>query len=460
MPSLHAGWAWWVALVVNRLAGGVWRVLAWTHVAVTAVVVVGTGNHWVLDVAMGWLVVVLGFFVVRVAARRTGAGPEASSRPQADPSPGCPPAAQLVLDRPTDEHNGVDMSRPVAPEPAKPDPSTFVARTPTDLIAVVPAVLGFHPQDSVVLLTFGPPGGAFHARVDLPVEPSEQEDVAAVLVDAVIANRVARAAVLLYTDDVEVAHAQARLLVGRLLDLDVDVIEVLRIDDGHWHSLPENGSPGTAYDLDTHPFTAQRVFEGQVVHRDRDELADSLVGTDEEDAVEVALAAARFADLMATSEEAREPAHGFLRTEARWLQRRIRARLVDRRHLEPSDAGRMLVLASLVPTRDVAWAEITRETSGPHVDLWRDLVRRSPRDLLPGASSLLAFAAWQHGDGALAWCAIDRCLEVDPDYSMAHCVAEVLTRAVPPTVWEQIPEDELPVFNGLVPDQGRGDRAS
>lgn len=341
-----------------------------------------------------------------------------------------------------------------------PDASTFVARTPTDLIAVVPAVLGFHPQDSVVLLTFGPPGGAFHARVDLPVARSEQEAVADVLADAVVANRVRRAAVLLYTDDIEVALAQSQLMVGRLLDLDVDVIEVLRIEDGHWHPVPEDGSPGTAYELDTHPFTAQRVYEGQVVHRDREELADSLVGTDEDDAVEVALAATRFADLVATSQEAKDSAKGFLRTEARWLQRRIRARVDDGRRLEPVDAARLLVLASLVPTRDVAWAEITRQNSEPHLDLWRDLVRRSPRDLLPGASSLLAFAAWQHGDGALAWCAIDRCLEVDPDYSMAHCVAEVLTRAVPPTVWEQIREDELPVFQGAVPHHARGDRAS
>ena len=77
--------------------------------------------------------------------------------------------------------------------PAEPDPessrSTFVARNPTDLIAVVPAVLGFHPQDSVVLLTFGLPEGAFHARVDLPVEAAEQDAGAGVLLDAVLANQ-------------------------------------------------------------------------------------------------------------------------------------------------------------------------------------------------------------------------------------------------------------------------------
>jgi hypothetical protein len=53
-------------------------------------------------------------------------------------------------------------------------PSTFVARSPTDLVAIVPVVLGFHPRDSVVLLTFGTPGAAFHARVDLPLGMAEQ----------------------------------------------------------------------------------------------------------------------------------------------------------------------------------------------------------------------------------------------------------------------------------------------
>jgi hypothetical protein len=348
----------------------------------------------------------------------------------------------------------------MTPDQPPSTPTTFVARSATDLIAVVPAVLGFHPEDSVVLLTFGPPGGSFHARVDLPVETTEQECVTDVLVDAVVANRVRRAAVLLYTDDIEAARAQGELLVGRLVELAVDVIEVVRVDAGRWWPVPEDGSPGSAYELETHPFTAQRVFEGHVVHRDRAELADSLVGTDEEDAVAVALSATRFVDLAATSREASDPARRFLRSEARWLQQRLRTRLEDGRPIGPSDAGRLLVLASLVPTRDVAWAEITRETSGTHVDLWRELVRRSPRDLLPGACSLLAFAAWQHGDGALAWCAIDRCLEVDPDYSMAHCVAEVLTRAVPPGVWEQIREEELPVFRDSVPLHEPSDRAS
>jgi hypothetical protein len=64
-PSLHAGWALWVALVVQRTTRNPWaRGLAWAHMAITALVVIGTGNHWVLDVAVGWALVIVAVWLV------------------------------------------------------------------------------------------------------------------------------------------------------------------------------------------------------------------------------------------------------------------------------------------------------------------------------------------------------------------------------------------------------------
>ena len=79
MPSLHAGWALWVLLALTAAGAPLlWRQLAMAHVLVTAIVVVGTGNHWVLDVVVGWLVVLAGWWVSTrlpglVAARFPGA---------------------------------------------------------------------------------------------------------------------------------------------------------------------------------------------------------------------------------------------------------------------------------------------------------------------------------------------------------------------------------------------------
>ncbi|KAK1827996.1 hypothetical protein QBC39DRAFT_418474, partial [Podospora conica] len=39
----------------------------------------------------------------------------------------------------------------------------------------------------------------------------------------------------------------------------VDVIEVLRVDDGRWHLVPDDGFPGTAYELETHPLNIHRA---------------------------------------------------------------------------------------------------------------------------------------------------------------------------------------------------------
>jgi hypothetical protein len=57
---------------------------------------------------------------------------------------------------------------------------------------------------------------------------------------------------------------------------------------------------------------------------------------------------------------------------------------------------------------------------------------------VPGAASVLALAAWLSGDGALAWCAVDRCREVDPHHSLARLVADLLEHATNPQVWDAL----------------------
>jgi hypothetical protein len=102
-PSLHAGWSLWVALAIyettrNRLLRG----LGWAHALITAAVIVGTGNHWMLDVIVGWLVVLAGCVAVApfmpiVEARPS---PPESRRPHA-PAPLGPvlPAVDGALPR-------------------------------------------------------------------------------------------------------------------------------------------------------------------------------------------------------------------------------------------------------------------------------------------------------------------------------------------------------------------------
>jgi hypothetical protein len=91
-----------------------------------------------------------------------------------------------------------------------------------------------------------------------------------------------------------------------------------------------------------------------------------------------------------------------------------------------------VVLAQL-PVRDDAWARMDPEHQEAHLRLWSDVVRRACSRYVPAPASLLAFTAWQAGDGALANIAIDRALAADPAYSMALLLRDIMDAGVPPS---------------------------
>ena len=70
-PSLHAGWSLWVAMVLIRAgAPRLVQLLGMAYAFTMAVVVIGTGNHWILDVLVGWLLVVMAFTTTSAWQRR------------------------------------------------------------------------------------------------------------------------------------------------------------------------------------------------------------------------------------------------------------------------------------------------------------------------------------------------------------------------------------------------------
>lgn len=69
-PSLHAGWALWVALALQIYATRRWvRLLGWLYAVGTAIVIIGTGNHFVIDVLVGWMIVAVGWVAAEALGR-------------------------------------------------------------------------------------------------------------------------------------------------------------------------------------------------------------------------------------------------------------------------------------------------------------------------------------------------------------------------------------------------------
>ena len=322
----------------------------------------------------------------------------------------------------------------------------FTIRTPVDLVALAPIVLGFEPADSVVIESFGGSTGTFHARVDLPDNDEDQADIADLLVDAAMRNRVRQVAVLIYCADADRARRQGSRCEQMFADQGIVLLEVLHVTGGRYHLIGSGRKDpaGTAYDLSTHPFTTRHVMQGHVVHSSREELAQTLGRRDPEESAEIAKLAERIrADLeAATSGDGWAAAQA----DARWLRGRVKRFLRTGALPTTDEAARILVLCEDATLRDVVWTDVSRADAERHVELWSDLVRRAPDELLPEAAGVLALAAWIAGDGALAWCAIERAGEIGAETFLTRHVGEVLASATPPSIWRPIPSEDLLVL--------------
>ncbi len=303
---------------------------------------------------------------------------------------------------------------------------TLTARGPEDLLAAVPVVLGFRPSESVVMLTFDA-RRTFHARVDLPPPDDLDDDLpvlSAALRDPCLLHAVGRVAFVLYSGDPVLAGRVGARLRADLEAVDIGVIDVLRAHAGRWWRVPgetgEREGAGRPFDDRSHPFAVQAVFDGQVTHASRDDLRGTLVAD------------------AAAQERVRGRLQGLApagAAEVGWVTEVLGRWAESGADPDDDEAARVLQAVARVDVRDAALLAATRESAREHLRIWSGLLRRAPTEQVPVAAVLTAFAAWQSGHGALAWCALDRCFEVTSDHPLGRGLAECLTRAVPPSAW-------------------------
>lgn len=306
----------------------------------------------------------------------------------------------------------------------RPDPSTplaqMTARCPEDLLAFVPVALGFVPEQSIALLTFGP-GPSFHARVDLPSDAGHVPVVVEALVDPCLRHAVERVVVVLYSHSPSAVRDLADRLESAFAREGIEVLELLCADGRRWFPMV-SGRPlhlydGVPYDVTAHPFAAQAVVAGLVTHTSRDALAATL----RPDPGAVSAVSAELAG-------ARPQAPPWIRS---LTGRHARRGTVP----QAPDLARLLVSVHEPALREAAWCDVRRADAREHVALWTSVLRSAPDDLAAGPAAVLAFAAWLAGHGALAWCAVERALESDPACGLAETVSDLLVAAVPPSLW-------------------------
>ena len=309
--------------------------------------------------------------------------------------------------------------------------SDFQLNRPGALIAALPAVLGFVPEKSLVLVTVDRGEMGCVMRVDLSPELFDTvghvaEVAAAACPDAAIAVVVDAdgAGCRLCNDEYRgLAQTLRNCLAGNGIELlDFHIVDRVATG-GAWHCL--DGSWGTIDDPSASPLAMAAVLDGRRLYARRDELQQVIEVTD--DAASTALAGVIREQVDVGVDAARDIEEAMAAAE----------RVAAGGEL-PDDALARLACALTDPqVRDTLYALAVGDGAAQAEALWAVLSRTLPAPWRVEALVLLAFSAYARGDGPLAGVSLEAALVCDPTHRMAGMLDTALQSGMRP---EQIRE--------------------
>jgi hypothetical protein len=316
------------------------------------------------------------------------------------------------------------------------------------VLAVVPHLLGFHPSSSLVVLGIAGPRGQVQLafRYDLPDPPdSSLSSEIAAHAAAVLGRQHITTAVIIGYGPGSLVTPVADLLRRVLGSAGLTLRDLLRVQDGRYWSYicsdprccPAEGVP---FDTATHPAGVALGDAGLTAYPDRASLARTLAPAS---GAVPSMRAATGRALHRVQELIKEATSlpgggdalrlvtgaGLTAVQAAISTYRGGGQITDHDQI----AWLAVTLADL-RVRDDAWARMDPQFRDAHRRLWTDVVRLAPAGHVPAPAALLAFTAWQAGEGALANVAVERALGADPGYSMALLLRDALASGMPPSV--------------------------
>lgn len=334
-------------------------------------------------------------------------------------------------------------------------------RSPAELADALPYLLGYRPEDSMVLVALHDSGGkgrfGGRARLGIPAHEEDWEEAARQLARGLVTSSERRGAkpeqLVAYVCQEPAPKERGRDVKRRLArlahllriqcgDLDVPVIEALCISDGRYWSYccpaedccPEDGTPmglpGTSV------LAAAATYAGIQVRGTLKELRARLQPWEAAAAreQEAALDAGGVALVPRILDEAgrAEVAEETIVLAERVIQRlaaaspvagALPADLRDDGLIGHDEAARLILGLQDRNTRDRAAAWMEGDEAAPALRLWRALARRCVGPYAEHAApplTLAGWVAWSTGDELEAREALAMALGADPDYLFAR----------------------------------------
>lgn len=330
-------------------------------------------------------------------------------------------------------------------------------RGPGELADALPYLMGFHPDNSIVMVALHGENGRFggRLRLGLPQDPEEWPEVAGQVAECLVRNSMRRGgrpdAIVVYlcqdphegergSTVVERLRPMAQLLRVACGRLDVPVVEALCVSAGRWWSYctPQAATPeeGTALPPSgTSAMAATAAYAGLPSPRSQRDMAARLrpvKARNREHEIALDIACAEMVPGMLAPGSG-EPLVNRTVALARAAMERFRSAPAigdpgrgDRRDdklLGDDEAASIILGLQDKEARDRVAEWMEPEHADAALRLWRALARRCAGPYNEHAAAPLTLAgwvAWSCGDEAEARVALTMALDLEPQYTFAR----------------------------------------
>lgn len=312
-------------------------------------------------------------------------------------------------------------------------PPDFHLNRPGVLIAALPAVLGFVPEKSLVLVTVDRGEMGCVMRVDLSEElPHSLAHIADV---AAAAKPDSAIAVLIDEDGAtcrmcndeyrELAEGLTTSLASRGIELLAAHVVDRVAAGGRWHCADGCGNAGTVDDPSASPLAVAAVLDGRRLYARRADLQEVIEVIDpaRADALADVIGDRKPDPAQRPDDAARADVEAAVAAAAR---------VADGAELRDDELARLAWALTDLRVRDTLYALAVGENAGQAESLWAQLSRTLPEPWRVEALVLLAFSAYARGDGPLAGLSLEAALRCDPAHRMAGMLDTALQSGLRP----------------------------
>ena len=320
-----------------------------------------------------------------------------------------------------------------------------------EIAAGLPHLLGFHPRESVVLLSLGGESGrrvGLTVRADIP-PPEHNRSLARVLSRSLATDDPHGALVFVVSEEPDddfggsggLPHRDLVRAMSRALSrVDVPVADLVLVRGGRWWSYDCPNAccapgAGTPLPAGVTPLEVASIATGTVVAGTRENLVARIAPPPDHDPGTMAAACARIGVELSGEvlDSGPEPA-----AVGSWAAvmagiARCRPGAAGDRRLSDEDVARIVWGLRDGEVRDRALELALGPESAAAEQLWTECTRRAPAPLDAAPATLLAVSVWLRGDGAMANIALDRALASAPGYGLATLLRDALAACMTPT---------------------------